>query len=312
MHKSLRITLIILLLLAAAFTARLLVVRRQDVAFSLEKIKQGPLPGEKVAADFNLSDGPEPTTFTTDSPAESPPEAPKIIPSPDPETPVSHDPPETTYETEIPDAETVADNIPETPETPSPDPVSLPDSINLNVPFVLQAPFAVWDAVDDDACEEASVIMVKGYLDGESDISKDEMRERIDAIVAHEMETLGYFEDTNAYETSDLLTTFYGVPGAQVLPLASIEDVKRELAAGHPVILPAYGKALQNPFFRGGGPDYHMLVAKGYTSTHIITNDPGTIRGEDFLYTYDILWDAIHDWNDGNVTSGAKLMIVVK
>lgn len=192
-----------------------------------------------------------------------------------------------------------------------PDPVENPPLINLYVPFVLQSPFAEWTDTDKEACEEASIIMLKGYLDDTAAFTKDEMREEIDMIVAYEMETLGYFEDTTALETAALLKDIYGIE-ASVLPLDSIEDVKTEIARGNPVLLPAYGRALGNPYFRNDGPLYHMLVAKGYTETHIIVNDPGTRRGEDFLYENEVLWNAIHDWNDGEVEEGAKVMIVAK
>ena len=63
----------------------------------------------------------------------------------------------------------------------------------------------------------------------------------------------------------------------------------------------------------GDGPLYHMLVVKGYTKDGtIITNDPGTRRGADFLYDPDALFNAVHDWNGGNVNEGAKVMVVVE
>lgn len=192
-----------------------------------------------------------------------------------------------------------------------PDPVENPPLINLYVPFALQSPFAEWTDIDKEACEEASIIMLKGYLDDTTAFTKDEIREEIDMIVAYEMETLGYFEDTTALETAALLKDIYGIE-ASVLPLDSIEDVKDEITRGNPVLLPVYGRALGNPYFRNDGPLYHMLIAKGYTETHIIVNDPGTRRGEDFLYENEVLWNAIHDWNDGEVEEGEKVMIVAE
>ncbi|MFC1702910.1 C39 family peptidase [Patescibacteria group bacterium] len=192
-----------------------------------------------------------------------------------------------------------------------PDPVENPPLINLYVPFALQSPFAEWNDVDKEACEEASIIMLKGYFDDTPTFTKDELREEIDRIVAYEMESLGYFEDTTALETTGLLKDLYDID-ASVIILDSLEDVKDEIADGNPVLLPAYGRALGNPYFRNDGPLYHMLIAKGYTETHIIVNDPGTRRGEDFLYENDVLWNAIHDWNDGEVEEGEKVMIVAK
>ena len=73
----------------------------------------------------------------------------------------------------------------------------------------------------------------------------------------------------------------------------------------------ADGKALPNPYFRNGGPVYHALIIRGYTADAFITNDPGTRSGENFLYAYDTLLHAIHDWNHGNVKDGKRVVLVV-
>lgn len=191
-------------------------------------------------------------------------------------------------------------------------PQPLPISFNLAVPFVLQAPFAVWDEVHEDACEEASIAMLKAFVDSrKAPLSKEEMETMILAIVEYENRTLGYNKDTSAEETAKIMRELYGL-NAKALTLRSLDDIKRRIILGRPVILPAYGKALQNPFFKNGGPVYHMLVAKGWTATHIITNDPGTKHGADFSYPNDILWNAIRDWNGGDVPNGAKVMIAAE
>ena len=82
---------------------------------------------------------------------------------------------------------------------------------------------------------------------------------------------------------------------------------------GRPVIVPAAGRLLKNPFFKQPGPYYHMLVIKGVTADgKFITHDPGTKRGADFLYGQEALYNAINDWDDARGTlSGRKAMIVV-
>ena len=49
-------------------------------------------------------------------------------------------------------------------------------------------------------------------------------------------------------------------------------------------------------------------------SDEIITNDPGTKRGESYRYNLDILYSAIHDFpGDKNlIEQGRKAMIIVK
>ena len=42
--------------------------------------------------------------------------------------------------------------------------VSIPDVYNLDVPFSSQAPFAIWDEIHKDACEETSVLMAARFV----------------------------------------------------------------------------------------------------------------------------------------------------
>jgi uncharacterized protein YvpB len=177
---------------------------------------------------------------------------------------------------------------------------------------MVQAPTQNWDEIHNEACEEASAIMLAAYYKNESEITTEEAEARIMDAITFESETYGYHLDTTAAETAQTLREHFGVANAQVINPTSIEDIKSLLAAGHPVIIPAYGRALGNPFFRGEGPLYHMLVIKGYTGKHFITNDPGTRRGADYTYDFDVLWNAIHDWNGGDVPNGAKIMIAVE
>ena len=58
-----------------------------------------------------------------------------------------------------------------------------------------------------------------------------------------------------------------------------------------------------------------MLVIRGWTKDGmIITNDPGTKRGEGFLYKPEVLLNAIHDWtgSDATMTQGRQVMIVAE
>lgn len=191
---------------------------------------------------------------------------------------------------------------------------TLPAEINLAVPFIVQAPYAIWDAIHEDACEEASAMMLNAVYKKIKSISKDEAEKEIQALTEWEIKRFGYFEDTTSAETALMMQEYYGLSGAQVIYNITVEDIKKELVAGRPVIIPAAGKLLGNPNFRNGGPPYHMLVIKGYTKTGLfIVNDPGTRRGADYTYTVEILYNAIHDWvKDGDILTGKKVMIVVR
>jgi hypothetical protein len=188
-----------------------------------------------------------------------------------------------------------------------------PLEVNLAVPFVEQAPYRVWDAVHEETCEEASLIMVDGFYKNVKTITPLAAEAGLLKLVDYQKLTLGFFEDTDAAQTARILRDYFGYKNAAVTYDISINDIKKELAAGRPVIVPAAGKLLGNPYFRGGGPDYHMLVIKGYTKDgRFITNDPGTRRGADYLYKFDKLYQAINDWDSvKHGLSGRKAMIVV-
>ncbi len=206
-----------------------------------------------------------------------------------------------------------SDPLPENQEPPREIITELPASQNLAVPFTPQAPFAVWDEMHDDACEEASILMVAHYKQGKPIASPQDADAELEALVELEMQMFGYFKDTTAEETVRLAKEYYGFQNSRLVYDFTVDDVKREIASGNPVIVPAAGRMLHNPYFRGGGPPYHMLVVRGYTADGMfITNDPGTKRGEEYTYTFETILDAAHDWNSGNVEYGKRVMIVLE
>jgi len=103
----------------------------------------------------------------------------------------------------------------------------------------------------------------------------------------------------------------YGL-SATLVTDPSAEDLKRLVANNHLVIVPAYGRALKNPYFTAPGPVYHMLVLKGYTANDMfVTNDPGIKQGANYQYSTTILLNAIGDWNNGHPETGAHVVIDV-
>lgn len=191
---------------------------------------------------------------------------------------------------------------------------ALPTSINLAVPFSSQAPQGSWDEPYQEACEEASVYMVHAYFSGmdEGQIPADTADKAIVQIVEFEMELFGAYKDTTAEKTGVFAELLYGHT-YQVLNNPTVEDIQRKLVQGFPVIVPAAGRLLRNPYFTAPGPLYHMLVIRGYTQDgKFIVNDPGTYRGEAYLYDFDTIMNAMHDWNDGGeITEGGKVVLVL-
>lgn len=189
--------------------------------------------------------------------------------------------------------------------------VPLPDSANLSVQFASQAPHSNWDMPYQEACEEATAIMVNYYFSGENLTAEVMDREILD-LVKWQEKTFGYYKDTTADEIGRIMKEYFHYKNVEIKYDFSIEDIKREVADGNPVILPAAGRLLKNPNFKQPGPIYHALVVKGYTKDgKIITNDPGTRKGRDYIYDPDVLMNALHEWNAEDILKGRQAMIIV-
>lgn len=188
---------------------------------------------------------------------------------------------------------------------------NFPKAVNLKTPFFPQAPDANWELPWQEACEEASVILVY-YGATSQPLTRDQFRQEILKLVDFENRIFGDYKHTNIDQTAQMLQEFYGYSNFQILSEPSVEVLKKHLAQGHLIIAPFAGRLLGNPFYRGEGPLYHMLVIKGYDDQHFITNDVGTKRGENFIYPYSVIMNALHEWRDEEITLGARKVIVVE
>jgi len=186
--------------------------------------------------------------------------------------------------------------------------VPKPEKVLLGVPFISQAPNANWDPLHEEACEEASLIMAKHYLDRTpfKDIDSAD-REMTDLV--HYQESNNYGPSVSVSDLNQIAKNYLGLSG-RIIENVTSETLKEELYNGNVVILPAAGKLLKNPNFRNGGPNYHMLVVKGFDKDNFITNDPGTRKGENYIYNPDLLMDALHDWDPVDILRGAKNVLV--
>ncbi|MEK7540096.1 MAG: C39 family peptidase [Patescibacteria group bacterium] len=193
--------------------------------------------------------------------------------------------------------------------TNEPEQIQIPAEFNLDIPFTSQAPFGNWDAAHEEYCEEASLLMANRFLQGKDITGPADADAAMNAIAAWEVERFGYFESTTAEETASVAAEYLGLE-AVVLPY-SYTAAQEALVNGRVVIIPAAGRELGNPNFTAPGPIYHMLVIKGWTEEYIITNDPGTRKGENYVYDPDVLFEAVGDYNHNDPSNGEKLMIVV-
>lgn len=196
-------------------------------------------------------------------------------------------------------------------EAPAVDAI-LPAEVNLKIPFTSQAPHQNWDLPYKEFCEEASILMAVNYVNNQPILGPDDADAKLLAIKNFEEKNLGFHEDTNAEDTAKIMREFYHLEKVEIFNNPTAKDIKKALASGKAVIAPFAGRELGNPNYHQPGPLYHMLVIKGYRENgDFITNDPGTKKGADFIYKEKVIMDAIHDWNDGDVNNGKKVVIIV-
>ena len=239
----------------------------------------------------------------------------QLLPSELPYASVLRSPSPTTTYTPLPVAEKASGTVVPTPSPtapPSATPQTLTSTINLKIPFTVQAPYANWDPPYKEFCEEASVLMAASYIRGEDIPNADYADTHMRDIQAFEEQRFGYYEDASAEEVAIILREYYNISAVDLLIDPTTEDIRRALSQRRAVIVPAAGRLLQNPHFRQPGPLYHMLVIKGFTANGMfITNDPGTRYGADYLYDEKVIMNALGDWNGSDVDTSRKVIIIV-
>ena len=187
---------------------------------------------------------------------------------------------------------------------------ALPKEINFNVPFFPQAPNADWSLPWQEACEEAAVTLAYHYA-SDKPVTKEQFENELLGLVDWQNEYFGDYKHTNIAQTAEMLKGYFGFSDYTILDNPSVEDLKKELAQGYIIVAPFAGRQLKNPFYKGEGPLYHMMVLRGYDEKNFITNDVGTKRGEDFIYPYERIMGAMHEWHDADINLGAKRVIVL-
>ncbi|MEI7741842.1 MAG: C39 family peptidase [bacterium] len=186
----------------------------------------------------------------------------------------------------------------------------LPEVYSLDVPFVTQAPTANWDRYHLETCEEAAVLMVSLFHDHVTEVSAPAIEREFKVMTDTETEMFGYYENTTLAEVQQFAEKVYGFTDSRMLENPSDEDLKREIFAGRPVIIPANGQKLKNPHFNGNGSTYHVIVITGWDAQGFITNDSGTRYGKNYRYSYETISGAMGDW-DGSSGSGSKRALVL-
>lgn len=209
----------------------------------------------------------------------------------------------TPTETAVPSTAT-----PTAPPTPEPlRPITV-----LAVPYTGQAPTGNWDAVHEDYCEAAAVLMVgywyqKRYIGSDvQTIPPGEAEQKMAEITRWERANFpGHDLDLN--QVASVASNFYNLDG-QVVPVGPDDSdaIRRQIAAGKPVIIPVMTQLLDgqkiNPQYtyhrgaQGGYGVYHVMVLIGYdvNTGEFYADDAGIVpQGKRVSYPWSRLSAAI-------------------
>ena len=189
----------------------------------------------------------------------------------------------------------------------------LPEKILLDVPFTSQAPTTNWDPPYDEACEEASMIMVYNFLKNQT-LNTNQANQQILDIVKFQ-EKNNYPIDLTISQMQEIIRDYYNFQ-SQILENQDInlENFRKILSQGNPIIIPVAGQELRNPNFSGDGPPFHVLVLIGYDHKKQIfySHDPGTRKGKNYVYSYQTILNNLHDWtgNKSTIKQGTPKAII--
>lgn len=187
------------------------------------------------------------------------------------------------------------------------------DSAILPVPFTLQGPLNNLN-IHEESCEEAAGLMYHYYLEeqytfnGSTVIPPQKANDEMIAMKNWQVKNYGLEPDLSIEKLGLFMREYYGY-NYKTFKNITRDDIRREVSAGNPVLVPVMTHSLKNPMY-GRENTYHILVIKGYNAQNVITNDAG-VRGENQEYSWDILFSAI-DAQTSKMGQGREMVIMMK
>jgi hypothetical protein len=173
--------------------------------------------------------------------------------------------------------------------------------VQLAVPYVSEVPDGRWYGSWKNACEEASIAMVDRYYVGVKKTTTAWQKAYMSNLFVIERKLWKSDANTDVDMTVKLINdnaSFSAVAAEE----PSIDDIKKELDGGRPVIVPIDGFKLANkniPFLASGS-GYHMFVIIGYDEAQkaFIVHDNGDLKsGVGIRYAYDRVMSTMRDYS---------------
>jgi len=177
---------------------------------------------------------------------------------------------------------------------------SAAEHVELPVPFIPEIPEGVSGSPWVNACEEASIAMIAHYYEGRLEVPDAEAIPYLRRLFAFQDGLYRSNANSDAARSARIIEEAAGFR-ATIVENPALEDLKRELSEGRPIMTFHYGFALGNPNipFLPTGSSFHTLVLKGYDDRtgEFITNDNGDrSAGAGRRYPYDTFMDSLHDY----------------
>jgi hypothetical protein len=179
-----------------------------------------------------------------------------------------------------------------------------PRTFSLPVPYVSEAPGNSWYGSWKNACEEASIAMLQYYYMGKKTETVAQSKVFMQALFVKERKLWGSDANSDTKQTLQLIDSYSDFSG-RIAEAPSIGDIRAELDAGRPVILPLDGFLLANKHipFLASGSGYHMFVVIGYdeAAQQFIVNDTGdNVDGPGHRYSYATIMSAMRDYDNAD------------
>lgn len=174
------------------------------------------------------------------------------------------------------------------------------ETVKLPVPYTSEIPNGSWVKPWNNACEEASIVVVSDYYFGYKSITKKIAIENMAPLFKIEDKIFGGNANTDAAQTAKLINE-YTDASAVIKNNPTLEEIKDELRNNRPVISFHYAKDLKNPNhrWRAGGSYYHVMAIVGFddnTQDFLVHDSGDPISGAYYRYSYNTIMNTLHDY----------------
>ena len=171
----------------------------------------------------------------------------------------------------------------------------------LDVPYESEAPEGKWVQPWANACEEATIMMIDRYYQGKKSASISEAKIYLQNLFEKEEMLFGTSRNASGIQILEIINSYTSFD-AVMKDNPTIDDIKKEIIAGRPVLSLHRGFDLKNPNidFAPTKSSYHTLVVVGFDDLKkvFITHDPGDVKsGLNYAYSYDMFMNSLHDYD---------------